>query len=136
MSDIASEIVSDLAERRNGGRDTHGELLLAVSNALVRLYKMHYGKGPTQARVYYQEDLLTCVLRDVHTRAEQTLIAAGRGESVRAQRDELHEVVAGDFKQAIEQITGRRVVGAFSAGQEEPSMTVETFVLAASHPRH
>src|SRR3954465_5717915 len=101
MSDLAFDTVSDLADRRNGGGDGHGELLLAVSNALVRLYKMHYGKGPTQARVYYQEDLLTCVLGDVHTRAEQTLIGAGRVESVRAQRDELHQVVAGEFRQAI-----------------------------------
>jgi uncharacterized protein YbcI len=130
MADTGPELATDLVGRRAGGRDSHGELLLEISNAVVRLYKKYYGKGPTQARAYYQDDLVACVLRDVYTRAEQTMIDAGLVKSVLAQRHQLQEVIADEFAAAIERATGRQVIGFFSDNQAEPPMSVETFILA------
>jgi uncharacterized protein YbcI len=105
-------------------------MLAEISNSMVRLYKEHFGKGPTRVRSYYQGDVITCVLRDGFTRADQTLIEAGRSQLVTRQRHELQLAVRDEFTKAIEQITGREVVGFFSGSQPDPVIEVEVFVLA------
>jgi uncharacterized protein YbcI len=107
-----------------------GGMLLAISNAVVRIHKEYFGKGPTRARAYYSGDVITCVLRDVYTRAEQTLLENGRAATVLNQRYELQEAVRDEFVGEIERITGRKVIGFFSGNQPEPDMSVEVFVLA------
>src|SRR5690242_8965497 len=56
----------------------------AVANAIVRLHAEYYGRGPTRARAHVADDHVLVVLEDVFTTAERTLVAAGRGEHVRA----------------------------------------------------
>jgi hypothetical protein len=57
---------------------THGAVLTAVSDGMVALLKEFYGRGPTQAKTYYYDDLVVCVLRGGFTRVEQTLLDGGR----------------------------------------------------------
>src|SRR4051794_16737727 len=111
-------------------------MLAEISNTMVRLYKAHFGKGPTRARAYYQGDVVTCVLRDGFTRADLTLIGAGRARAVLEQRRLLQEAVRSEFVEAVEQITGRIVEGFFSDSQHDPDIEVEVFVLTPdrSHP--
>jgi uncharacterized protein YbcI len=104
-------------------------MLLALSNAIVRLYKDHYGKGPTRARAYYQGDVITCVLRDCFTRAEHTLIASGHDDAVIDGRHRLQTALRRKFVEAVEEITGRRVIGFMSGTQLDPDMSSEVFVL-------
>jgi uncharacterized protein YbcI len=113
-----------------GESTVRGGMLLAISNAVVRIHKEYFGKGPTRARAYYSGDVITCVLRDVYTRAEQTLLENGRAATVLNQRYELQEAVRDEFVGEIERITGRKVIGFFSGNQPEPDMSVEVFVLA------
>jgi uncharacterized protein YbcI len=48
---------------------THGDVLTAVSEGMVALLKEYYGRGPSQAKTYYLDDLVVCVLRGwVHAR--------------------------------------------------------------------
>ena len=56
-----------------------GEARTAISNGLVALLKEFYGVGPTQAKTYYHDDLVVCLLRGGYTRVEETLLAGGRG---------------------------------------------------------
>src|SRR3954447_26773037 len=105
-------------------------MLADISNAMVRLYKEHFGKGPTRVRSYYQGDVVTCVLRDGYTRADLTLIGAGRAELVTRQRHELQLAIRKEFTAAVEQITAREVIGFFSGSQPDPAIEVEVFVLA------
>ena len=131
-----SDTVSDIAgspgsKRANQG---HGDMLLAISNAMVRLYKDHYGKGPTKARTYHQEDVITCVLRGGLTRAEQTLLAAGHPDAVRRGRHMLQSALREDFVEAVETLTGRRVIGFMSGNAPEADMSVEVFVLESAEP--
>ena len=105
-------------------------MLLAISNAIVRLHKRYFGKGPTKARAYFAGDVITCVLSDVYTRAERTLIESGRETTVLRQRWELQQAVRDEFVAEIEAITGRKVIGFFSGNQPEPDLSVEVFVLA------
>src|SRR3954471_23926359 len=122
-------MTSDFASNYDISRpEPRGELELA--NSIVRIYKAHFGKGPTRARAYYQGDVVTCVLRDGFTRADLTLIEAGRAEAVLEQRRLLQDSVRSEFITAVEQITGRKVEGFFSDSQHEPAIEVEVFVLA------
>lgn len=41
-----------------------GDVLTAISDGLVALLKEFYGRGPTQTKSYYEDDLVVCVLRD------------------------------------------------------------------------
>jgi uncharacterized protein YbcI len=129
-SEFGSDIGTDLASARSAPR---GAMLLAISNAIVRLHKKYYGKGPTKARAYYDGDVVTCVLSDIYTRAEQTLLANGRTASVLNQRHELQEVVRDEFIAEVERITERQVIGFFSGNQPDPDLSVEVFVLASSN---
>ena len=64
----------------------HGDVLTAVSEGMVALLKEYYGRGPKQAKTYYYDDLVVCVLRGGFTRVEQTLLDGGRGDAVIEQR--------------------------------------------------
>ena len=109
---------------------THGDVLTAVSEGMVALLKEYYGRGPTQAKTYYHDDIVVCVMRGGFTRVEQTLLEGGRTAAVIQQRMEFQEVMRPRFTEVIERATGRRVVGFMSGNQQEPDMICEVFVLA------
>jgi uncharacterized protein YbcI len=99
----------------------HGEVLTAISDGLVGLLREFYGRGPTRAKSYYEDDLVVCVLRGGFLRVEQTLLEGGRGPAVIGQRMEFQEV--------IEDATGRRVIGFMSGNEQDPDMMCEVFIL-------
>ena len=108
----------------------HGEELTAISDGLVALLKEFYGRGPTQAKSYYQDDLVVCILRGGYTQVEQTLREGGRGSAVIEQRMQFQELMRERFEAVIEGATGRRVIGFMSGNQQDPDMMCEVFVLA------
>jgi uncharacterized protein YbcI len=110
----------------------HGGVLTAVSDGLVALLKEFYGRGPTQAKSYYEDDLVVCVLRGGFTRVERTLLDGGRGAAVIEQRMEFQELMRDRFIDVIEQATSRRVIGFMSGNQQSPDMMCELFMLAAT----
>ena len=107
----------------------HGAVRTAISNGMVALLKEYYGVGPTQAKTYYHDDLVVCLMRGGFTRVEQTLLEGGRTTAVIQQRMEFQEVMRDRFVQVIESATGRRVVGFMSGNQQDPDMICEVFVL-------
>jgi uncharacterized protein YbcI len=109
---------------------THGDVLTAISDGMVALLKEYYGRGPSQAKTYYQDDLVVCVLRGGFTRVEQTLLEGGRGHAVIQQRIEFQEVMRERFEAVIEHATGRQVIGFMSGNQQARDMLCEVFVLA------
>ena len=109
---------------------THGDVLTAISDGMVALLKEYYGRGPTQAKTYYQDDLVVCLLRGGFTKVEQTLLEGGRGTAVIQQRMEFQEVMRQRFEAVIERATGRKVIGFMSGNQQDPDIICEVFVLA------
>ena len=109
---------------------SHGEVLTAVSDGLVALLKEFYGRGPTRAKSYYEDDLVVCLLRGGFSRVEQTLVDGGRGAAVIRQRMEFQELMRDRFEAVIADATGRRVIGFMSGNQQHPDMMCEVFVLA------
>jgi uncharacterized protein YbcI len=110
----------------------HGEELTAISDGLVTLLKEFYGRGPTQAKSYYQDDLVVCILRGGYTQVEQTLRQGGRGSAVIEQRMQFQELMRERFESVIEKATGRKVIGFMSGNQQDPDMMCEVFVMAPS----
>ena len=108
----------------------HGDVLTAISDGLVALLKEFYGRGPTQAKSYYEDDLVVCVLRGGFSRVEQTLLEGGRGAAVIHQRMEFQELMRERFEGVIEHATGQRVIGFMSGNQQDPDMMCEVFILA------
>jgi uncharacterized protein YbcI len=108
----------------------HGDVLTEISDGLVALLKEFYGRGPTRAKSYFQDDLVVCVLRGGFSRVEQTLLDGGRGSAVIQQRMEFQEVMRRRFEHVIEAATGRTVIGFMSGNQQEPDLMCEVFILA------
>ena len=102
---------------------------LAISNAITRLHREHYGRGPTAARTIIQRNYVACFLDDIYTPVERTLIEARRLDAVRRTRHEFQEAMGPAFTNAVEEITGRRVVAFMSQIHFDPDMAVELFVL-------
>ena len=110
----------------------HGEELTAISDGLVALLKEFYGRGPTQTKSYYQDDLVVCVLRGGYSQVEQTLLDGGRGSAVIEQRMAFQELMRDRFEEVVEKATGRKVIGFMSGNQQEPDLMCEVFVLDPS----
>jgi uncharacterized protein YbcI len=122
-------------EDRDGGLEAaesdgaRGTMLANVSRRTVMLYKEFYGKGPTQARTYYQDDTVLVLLRGGFTRVEETLLRDGRGAAVYEQRAVFQQVMHDRFVAIVEEEVGRRVLAFMSATHQGPDLNAEVFVL-------
>lgn len=104
-------------------------MLAEVTNAVVRLHRTHYGKGPTRSKSYLIDDVLLCVMRDVFTTVERTLVEAGDGAKVRETRIAFQDAMGDRFTEAIERIVARRVLGFTSQVLVDQDVAIEVFVL-------
>jgi uncharacterized protein YbcI len=109
-----------------------GDVLTAISDGMVALMKEFFGRGPTQAKTYYHDDLVICLMRGGYTRAERTLWEGGRGAAVIQQRMDFQELMRERFAAVIESATGRQVVGFMSGNQQDPDIMCEVFVLTGT----
>jgi uncharacterized protein YbcI len=114
---------ADVATERQPG------LLAEISNAMVGLKKEFYGKGPTKAKTYINDNYVFCVLQGGLTKNEATLLAAGQHDLVREFRLKFQEAMAAPTIEAIERLTGRAVTGYHSQIVFEPDHAFEIFVL-------
>jgi uncharacterized protein YbcI len=106
-----------------------GPLLAEVTNAVVKLHRTHYGKGPTRSKSYMIDDVLMCVMRDVFTPVERTLIESGDADKVRETRLAFQDAMRGSFTEAVERIMERRVTGFTSQVLLDQDIAIEMFVL-------
>lgn len=111
---------------------SRGDVLTAISDGLVALLKEFYGRGPTRAKCYFQDDLVVVILRGGFTRVEETLLEGGRGAAVIEQRMEFQELMRERFESVVEEATGRNVIGFMSGNQQDPDMMCEVFLLDPS----
>jgi uncharacterized protein YbcI len=103
---------------------------LAISNHVVKLLRECTGRGPTRARTHFSDDLVTVVIEDLLTKAERKLTETGQRDLVLQTRRIFQETMADDLTDAVETITGRRVLAFLSANHVEPDIAIESFVLA------
>jgi uncharacterized protein YbcI len=108
---------------------TGGELLTAISNAIVSLLREHYGRGPTKAKTYVLDDLVVCVMRNGFTAIERTMMEGGQQKRVVELRQDFQELMESIYRKEIERLTGRKVVAFLSQAHVEPDLTIEMFLM-------
>jgi uncharacterized protein YbcI len=106
-----------------------GETGSQISNAVVRLVSEYTGRGPTRARTFFNDDLITVVLHDTLTRGERSLVRDGEVERVLDTRKAYQRTMRTVLVEAVESASGRTVLAFFSDNSVDPDMAVETFVL-------
>jgi uncharacterized protein YbcI len=111
-----------------------GALVSQLSREIVQLHARLYGRGPTKARSYLQSDYAVCVLEEIFTTAERTLIEAGSGDHVSDTRKKFQEAVRDEFIAVVERITGRSVRVFLSQVDVEANLALEFFIFADSDP--
>ena len=115
------------------GAERQGLELSELSNAMVRLYKEQFGRGPTKARsVYAGPDAVLCTLENSFTRAEEALVRMGEHQRLRDTRMFFQYATLPEFCRPVEQFTGRKVRSFHSSiDTEVEGMSTETFVFYA-----
>lgn len=108
----------------------------AISREIVRLYLRVFGRGPTKARTYVEAEYAVCVLRDVFTAGEQTLIDHGGREEVEASRKKVSDAIDGEFIDLVERETGRPVQTHLTHIKVPANLAVHFFIFDAqvAHP--
>lgn len=121
----------DAASMREQVADGQGTLRSDISNAIVGLYKEHFGRGPTHCRSYLEPNLVVVVLGEGYTPSEKTMFEAGKWHDVRHARQIWQDSMEELFVTKIEELTGRKVSAFLSANRQDPDFAVELFVLEA-----
>jgi len=111
-----------------------GRQATAVGNAIARLHREHYGRGATSVRTVMQRNYVIAFLEDIYTPVERTLIDAGDEATVKETRQAFQMAMRTMFAEAVEEITGRKVIAFMSQVHFEPDMAAEIFVLDGRSP--
>ena len=96
------------------------DLTRAISASMVDLYASHYGHDRTTGTTYINENVVVCVLEDILSTTESSLIASGDGAEVIDARVRFQEGMEDEFTAEIERLTRRRVIAFMSANQTTP----------------
>ena len=109
---------------------TSGPHGLAISNLVVRLLSEYTGRGATQARTHFNDNLVTVVVQNLMTKGEISLIRDGSAELVLEMRRAYQVAMRKDLSTGVEDITGRTVIAFLSANHIDPDIAIESFMLA------
>ena len=99
---------------------------------MVAIHRGHFGKGPRTTRTIVADDIVVCVMNDVFTNVEKTLIQAGDSERVHEARLLHQRALAEAICEPVERLTGRSVAAFTSTVHFDPDMAIEMFVLERS----
>ena len=104
--------------------------LEAVTEALVGLHERYHGRRPGSAHTQLMgDDMLACLLGDIYTNVEQTMIEMQRKALVHETRSEFQRAMERRFIDAVERITKRRVERFISTHHVGPDLELELFLL-------
>ena len=114
----------------------NGPMNAALANAVVQLVREYTGRGPTRAQAHVSGDLVSVVMADSLTKAERSLVAGGKSDMVRSFRHEFQRAMGPEMVDAVESLTGRKVIAFMSDNHIEPDMAIEAFVLEPEAKAH
>lgn len=105
-----------------------GQLLAKLSTEMVRAQKKYFGKGPTQAKSYFVDDMLFIVMQGGLTTAEKTMMDFGEDDRVRDFRQTFENKMTERLCGMVEEVTGRKVLTYQSQILFDPDRVIEIFV--------
>lgn len=106
-----------------------GELNAAITSALVGIHNRYLGRGPRTASTFYHGNVLVTLMHEVLTHAEKSLTETGQIEAVNNIRHLFQETMAADFREAVERLTGRKVLAFISGNHIDPDIAAQLFIL-------
>jgi uncharacterized protein YbcI len=122
------------AQQVSEGRERQAVDLAEISNAMVRLYKEMFGRGPTKARSDLAgDDILVCTLEDSLTPAERNMAKAGEHQRLRDLRLYFQYASEKEFIGVIEEITGRQVRAFISGMDTHRDVATEVYYLESAN---
>src|SRR4051794_26452187 len=122
----AEELVS--AAGGHMPQEPGGSVRAALANAMVGLKKQYYGRGPTAAKAWLLDDYVFVAMEGGLTRNEETLLADGKEDAVRAYRLSFQETVGEVTTAAVEETTVREVLTYHTQIVFGPTRSFEIFV--------
>ena len=111
-----------------------GRLLAEITDRLVRLIREHYGRGPINAKTYFLDNLIVCVLSDGFIAIERTMMEDGAADRVLDLRREFQRLMETRYTEMVEELTGRKVLAFLSQTHVEPDLSVEMFMMDGRLP--
>jgi uncharacterized protein YbcI len=113
-----------------GTATTDRSPMLEISNAMVRVYKEAFGRGPTKARAQFAgSDTLVVILEATLTVAERNLVAMGEHQRLREGRLFFGSALEDQFRAIVEEALGRRTVAFVSGIDTTRDVAIEVFTL-------
>jgi uncharacterized protein YbcI len=106
------------------------DMLSAINDAIVGLHTRYHGRAPASSRTQMLgDDLLACLMGDVYTDVEKTLIELQRKAMVHETRSAFQHAMEHRFITTVEQISHRKVSRFISTHHVGPDLELELFVL-------
>ena len=113
-----------------GHSDRRGIELQELTNAMVRLYKELFGRGPTKARTDYAgPNAIVTTIENSLTPAERSMVALDEHQRVREIRMFFQHASEREFATTVEEITGRKVRAFVSGIDTAQDVSAELFYL-------
>jgi uncharacterized protein YbcI len=104
--------------------------MLALSNAMTRLYKELFGRGPTKVRAAFAgPDTVVVTLENTMTQAERNMVRLGDHQRLRDVRLFFQHSSEEQLKRPVETILGRKVRAFISGIDAEQDVAVEVYML-------
>lgn len=121
----------------SGDGALEGEALLeAATAAMIALHVRYYGRAPGRADSRLMGDeLLACLMGEVYTEVEKTMIELQRQAMVKDTRSAFQHAMEHRFISEIERLSGRAVMRFISTHSVGPDLELELFWLAPARPR-
>jgi uncharacterized protein YbcI len=121
--------MATVSEDQPQGNQEKANLSRDLAKARVALYTEYVGRGPTRARAHVDTEIITVILEDTMTKAEETLAEENEEELVRGVRRVLQGKFREDACEIVERLTGRKVRAFLSDHAIEADIAAEVFVL-------
>ncbi len=113
----------------DNGRHDGDVLHEEITGALVGIQTRYLGYGPTSAATFQHDNVVVTLMQDVLSKAERLLAQNGNRAEVRQARELYRREMEGDFRAAVERLTGRSVVAFVGASQLDQDVGAEIFIL-------
>jgi uncharacterized protein YbcI len=111
-------------------RDASGNPMLALSNAMTKLYKELFGRGPTKVRAAFAgPDTVVVTLENTMTQAERNMVRLGDQQRLRDVRLFFQHSSEEYLTRPVEEIFGRKVRAFISGIDADQDVAVEVYIL-------
>ncbi len=101
----------------------------ALANEIGAYVAEFTGRGATRSRAFVDHDVVVCLLEDMATKGERNLVAAGKADLVRLQRDALTRAMEPHLVCVVQRLTGRTVRVFLGGTSTLADSSVKVFVL-------